>query len=477
MPSKTRGIVASSDPEEEGSRRRPFGRRTLLRGGILGAGAAAVLGTGLSGAAAAAVPGASASAATPFQLFSQADLEFETLVVLGGAAYGVSELGEVVTAVNGINAAGATYQAYYDQFQAVARQVSQLASEELKAGHRASARGAYLRAAAYYDLCLYFVLATTARAQEAGAYSATHACWDQAARLFDPPFEPVRIPYEGSWLPGYLLKPDACDIRRPTVILNGGSDTTSIDMYVFGGAAALERGYNALIFDGPGQGSMLFQRQVPYRADWEKVITPVVDYLRGRPEVDPERIALLGLSMCGEAAVRAAAFEHRLAAVVPDPGVVNAWLAWPASIRGLFAGGATKAGVNHIWEQDIVPHLDPAERFTIAKRAELFDIQFMLAGRAGKTYPDLWDLGQAIMKVDCSSVAGQVTSPTLVTQYQDDTFYPGQGTELYGLLRCPKTLHEFTTAESGSEYHDAPMAPQTRNQVIYDWLDSLLASS
>jgi hypothetical protein len=119
------------------------------------------------------------------------------------------------------------------------------------------------------------------------------ACWDQASQLFDPPFERVRIPYEGSWLPGYLLKPDARDIRRPTVILNGGSDTTSIDMYVFGGAAALERGYNALIFDGPGQGSMLFQRQVPYRADWEKVITPVVDYLRSRPEVDQDRIALL----------------------------------------------------------------------------------------------------------------------------------------------------------------------------------------
>jgi hypothetical protein len=470
--------VTSLDPEEEeGSRRRPFSRRSLLRSGALGAGAAAVLGTGLSGAAAAAVPGTSASAAAPFQLFSQADLDFETLVVLGGAAYGVSELGEVVTAVNGINAAGATYQAYYDQFQALAQQVSQLGGQELKAGHRASARGAYLRAAAYYDLCLYFVLATTARAQEAGVYAATHACWDQASQLFDPPFERVRIPYEGSWLPGYLLKPDARDIRRPTVILNGGSDTTSIDMYVFGGAAALERGYNALIFDGPGQGSMLFQRQVPYRADWEKVIIPVVDYLRSRPEVDQDRIALLGLSMCGEAAVRAAAFEHRLAAVVPDPGVVNAWLAWPASIRDLFADGATKARVNRIWQQDIVPHLDPGNWFTIAKRAELFDIAFMLASRAGKTSPDLWDLGQAIMKVDCSTVAGQVTSPTLVTQYQDDTFYPGQGTQLYGLLRCPKTLHEFTTAESGSEYHDAPMAPQTRNQVIYDWLDSLLASS
>ena len=92
-------------------------------------------------------------------------------------------------------------------------------------------------------------------------------------------------------------------------------------MYAFGGAAALERGYHALIFEGPGQGSMLFERQIPFRPDWENVITPVVDYLRSRPDVDPARIALTGWSLGGELAIRAAAFEHRLAAVVADPGI------------------------------------------------------------------------------------------------------------------------------------------------------------
>ena len=39
--------------------------------------------------------------------------------------------------------------------------------------------------------------------------------------------------------------------------------------------------------------------------------------------------------MYAEAVVRATAFEHRLATVIPDPGVMNAWLAWPTSIRDL----------------------------------------------------------------------------------------------------------------------------------------------
>ena len=38
--------------------------------------------------------------------------------------------------------------------------------------------------------------------------------------------------------------------------------------------AACERGYNALTFDGPGQQSMLFDQGIPFRPDWEHVITP-----------------------------------------------------------------------------------------------------------------------------------------------------------------------------------------------------------
>ena len=465
-----------AEEDDEQSAPRPFGRRNLLRGGALGAGAA-VLGAGFQGVAAAApVPDAPAPATAPFQLFSQSDLEFETLFALGGAGYGVSEVGEIVTAVNAINAQGATYQTYFDQFQALAQRVHRLADQSLRSGHRASARSAYLRAASYYDCCLFFVLGTTARAQEAALYATMQTCWDRATQLFDPPFERVRIPYGNSWLPGYLLKPDARDIRRPTVIINNGSDAQNVDAYVMGGAAALERGYNALIFEGPGQGSMLFEREIAYRPDWEHVITPVVDYLRSRSDVDRNRIALIGLSMCGESVIRAAAFEHRLVAVVSDPGLVNAWLAWPASLRGLFANGATKAQVNHIWQQDIIPSLDPDDRFTLNKRAELFGRQFMLAARAGTVFPDLWDLGQAVMRLDCGSVADKVTSPTLVTQFEAEAFYPGQGQQLYDLLRCRKALHNFGTAESGTEYHDAPMSPQTHYQVVYDWLDPYLGA-
>jgi hypothetical protein len=414
----------------------------------------------------------------PFALFAQSDLNFETLFALGSAGYGSSEVGEIVTTVNDINARGASYQAYYDCFRAMAERIASLADDELAAGHKISARSAYLRAATYYDLCLFFVLGTRARAHEAAVYAAMQRSWNSATQFFDPPFEFVQIPYGNTWLPGCFLRPDSSGIARPTVILNNGSDAQNVDLYAFGGAAALERGYNALIFEGPGQGSVLFEREIFFRPNWEHVVTPIVDWLLAQPEVDPDRIAITGWSMCGESVIRAAAVGHRLAAVVADPGVRDAWLAFPSFLQKLFDGGASKAEVNHIWNKEIVPVLNAEERFTFAKRSELFGWQYLTAGRAGQVFTDLYDLGKTIMQVNCTSTAPEVTSATLVLYYVDDQFYPGQtqAREVYDLLPAdiPKQFHTFTVAE-GAEYHDAPMAPQTRNQVVFDWLDDTLA--
>jgi hypothetical protein len=463
-------------------------RRSLLRSGAIGGGAAALLAAGTLGAVgtvgtAKASASEQAAASSQIQsLFTLSDLDFDTLFAFGGTGYGSAEFGELAVAVNAINTAGASYQGYYDTFSALAQATATQAHQDLAAGHTTSARSGYLRAASYYDLCLYFILATSQRAQEADAYAVMQRCWSAACQLFDPPFERVRIPYEGSWLPGYLLKPDDRPVRRPTIILNNGEDAQNIRLWAYGGAAALERGYNALIFEGPGQGSMLFERQVPFRYDWENVVTPIVDYLRSRPDVDPGRIVLNGSSLGGEQVIRAAAFEHRLAAVVADPGFLSVWESWTVKepkITGLFSAGYSAAQINAIWQQDFIPAItaDPGTQFDIMKAVEGYGRQYLLAARAGQVFTDLYDLGTTLMKFTVADVAAKVTSPTLVTTYQnDDLVVPaaGQGQVVFSLLSCPKTQYTFTAAQ-GADQHCAPMAPQTRNQVVYDWIDTVLA--
>ena len=148
-------------------------------------------------------------------------------------------------------------------------------------------------------------------------------CFERAAALFDPPFQRVAIPYVDTALEGWFFAAAASGERRPLAILNNGSDGTVTDMWVQGAAAGIERGYHGLTFDGPGQGQALFEQGLHFRPDWEAVVTPVVDYALTREDVDPDRIALLGVSQAGYWVPRAVAFEHRIAAAVADPGVVD----------------------------------------------------------------------------------------------------------------------------------------------------------
>jgi hypothetical protein len=405
------------------------------------------------------------------RFFAAADLNFEVLFAIGESAYGAGEAGETLATVNAINAAGASYQNFYDAFGALAARLGAFADRAIASGDRASSRSAYLRSAQYDNQALFFVLGTRTPNEEAKVYRRMETHWADAARLFSPPFEPVQIPFEGSAMPGWFLSGGSGQ-PRPTLIVMNGSDAQTIDTYAFGGAAAVERGWNALLFEGPGQGSMLFEREIPFRPDWETVITPIIDFLLARKDVDAARIALTGWSFGGALVTRAAAFEPRLAAVCADPGYLSIWDTWPTDIRQL-AESADKDGVNALWEERFISNMTPQQRFTVAKRAEIFGLPYLEAARAGRVFPDLWTFAETLKAYDIEAIAPKVRTPMLVTEYERDGFVPGGGKALFDLLTCPKTFRVFTTAEGASE-HCAPLAPQLRNSVIFDWLASTL---
>src|ERR671932_14460 len=131
-------------------------------------------------------------------------------------------------------------------------------------------------------------------------------CFRKAAELFSPQVkvEPVEIPYEQTTLPGYFYSSNnrtmsSSKQKRPTLIAHGGFDSTLEELYTAAAAPALERGYNCMTFEGPGQGGVIRKQKIPFRYDWEKVVTPVVDYAvtTRANKIDPKRIALMGISM------------------------------------------------------------------------------------------------------------------------------------------------------------------------------------
>jgi len=119
----------------------------------------------------------------------------------------------------------------------------------------------------------------------------------------------------------------------------------------------IRRGYNVLIFEGPGQGEVIRVQHIPFRADWENVIGPVVDYAAERPDVDEDRIALWGISLGGYLAPRGAVYEPGIAALVADGGTYDVG---ENLLHNLQEGGGAPANLT---EDDLQEWLqtDPAE--------------------------------------------------------------------------------------------------------------------
>jgi pimeloyl-ACP methyl ester carboxylesterase len=140
--------------------------------------------------------------------------------------------------------------------------------------------------------------------------------------------EAVDVPFEGGSLPGYLVRPagtSSGDLRSaPTLVGVGGFDSSAEELYFSLGAPGAERGWNVLLFDGPGQpGAMARDTSLCFRPDYEVPIAAVLDYLCGRPDVDADALALVGQSFGSYFASRSAATDPRVRALVANPPVVD----------------------------------------------------------------------------------------------------------------------------------------------------------
>ncbi|HEY0117217.1 MAG TPA: alpha/beta fold hydrolase [Cellulomonas sp.] len=255
-------------------------------------------------------------------LFDDESFSFEALRAAGYASRGGADLGEVLAACAAIP--DGDEAAWCREWGALAERVHETGLASLAAGHRVSARDALLRASNYYRTAEFYLRADPDHDAESQRLARlSRESFAAAAQLLDVPARRVDIPYEGTTLPGYLFRVDDSGTPRPTVVYHGGFDSTLEESYFAVAKGALERGYHVLAFDGPGQATARRLQGLVFRPDWEQVVSPVVDYALTLPDVDAHRLVLIGTSFGGHLAARAAAFEHRLAALVLNDGLLD----------------------------------------------------------------------------------------------------------------------------------------------------------
>ncbi|MEZ5144189.1 MAG: hypothetical protein R2726_16960 [Acidimicrobiales bacterium] len=393
------------------------------------------------------------------RFYDDEGMNFAVLIALGSAYAGLADVGETLATIERIPEGD--QEAWVTQWTATADRLAAQAEESSAGGHRVSARSRFLRAATYYDNASAMAPGSKDPSRFTSLWEKHRSCWDRAVDLFTTPVERIAVPYEDTTLEGYFFSPDGSARPRPTVILSNGSDGPVSSQWSQGGRAAVERGWNAVTVDGPGQGAALHRQGRYFRFDWEQVVTPVVDFLVARDDVDPDGIALHGISQSGYWAPRAAAFEHRLAALVADPGVMRVASSWeqhlPPGMADLLDQG-NKADFDALMAADP----DPQRQAMLAWRMAPY----------GVTSP--FDAYQAARKMtlDDATVA-QIACPTLVLSPDHEQFWPGQSQQLFDALRCDKRLVPFTV-EEGADWHCEPAAQSLRDERVFDFLEEVL---
>src|ERR1035438_3264015 len=421
------------------------------------------LASGVAASAAVAVNAAPAQTLAqepaPFTLLTDADFGFAAQISLGHSYYRAGDPGKLLSIASKIKTGD--FESAWAAYHQAGVELRTLAESAVAKRHNVSAKEAYLAAASYFSTALRFLDGTEDPARMFPCWQEYAASWSAAAALFNPPIERLEIPYEGTSLTGWFLRGDNSRRPRPLVVINNGADGMEISSYVLGGAGALARGCNCLIFNGPGQGDSLWARKLYFRPDWEKVITPVVDAMLRHREVDSKRIALIGVSQGGYWVPRALAFEHRIAAGVADPGVWDVSEPWfrtvPQFLRDMLRDGK-KDSFDQMMKMG-----------TQAPR-----IQGMLRMRMRPFgTASYYEVFRAVQEYTLAEVASRITCPMLITDPEGEQFFPGQSQKLYDALRGPKKLIHFTR-EQGADQHCEVNAPGYRDYCIYNWLAETL---
>ena len=355
------------------------------------------------------------------------DWSWHLLRTMAEANYGGGEAQECLRTAGRIKVGDK--ESWHVEWKTQADYVAELGKEAQSKGYMITARDHFLRACSYYRWAEFFLASDDPR--RLPTYRCCIDTFRQAGPYLDPPVERVEIPYEDTTLQGYFYAAKGASVENPSpgVIYIAGADVLKEELYFLAGHSLIERGLSLLVMDGPGQGETLRFQEITSRPDYEIPVAAAFDVLAARPEVDEDRLGLIGRSFGGYYATRAAAVEKR--------------------VKGLVVFGA------------------------LFEAVDLYDdyptIRFQLQWLTGGTSPE--ETRERLKDFSLKSVIGQVSCPVLVIHGEGDHLTPASHAHrtFNGLVVEDKELILYGESEPGSvhcQYNSFP----TTIPYFCDWL-------
>lgn len=376
---------------------------------------------------------------------------------LGLAPTGLTDVGEVLDTATRITPGDE--RSWFAEWSRTARRVEGYGDDAAGRGHTVSAASHYLRAGAYYRAGLM----RYADRRDPELFEASRRALelhDRALAMKGYDSHELEIPCDGGKLFGRMHYSGAA--TAPTVVLHQGLHAWPEDtMWVIDGA--LERGYHVLSFHGPGQGATLREHGLPFRPDWEVPVGAVIDFASSDTRVDDSALILMGLSFGGYLAGRAASREHRLRALVVNPGVVSwadAMLRHYHEIPGIMAlHGQGPDAFNAAIDAATVAMPDAGWYFEDATWKHGVESPHALVADLAR-----YDNAEGVARIQC---------PTLIMEGTAEDASPGESQRFFELLQARKHLMVFD-ASTASQMHCQGGNQTLARAWLYDWLDEEL---
>ena len=389
---------------------------------------------------------------------SSPEMDFQLMRSLGAANYGGGTPGELFQRLGTIDG-NDPYQ-WPPAFDALAEEVEQLATQAAGRGHGISARDHFLRASMYWRAAEYFSDPFRPEMRQRGM--ACRSAFLNAAEFIEHRITPIDIPFETVRLPGFFMTP-AGKANGRTILVLTGFDGTGEELYFQAALAGLERGFNVLIGEGPGQvGAMRIYSDLVFRPDYEKPIGAMIDVALTLPDVDPQRLALYGISFGGYFAIRGAEHDPRIKAVIANSPIVDL----RRYMLGFVGGEATAEKMPPIELKDVdsipdseMPH---AQKLSFKASCRRFGVtSFAQWIERLKAFNAVDALG----RIACPALAMVGAGEGNEARQQFDTFC--------SRVSGPVTRRVFEVTE-GADMHCQVGNLPLSNAVVYDWLEETL---
>ncbi|MEI2387069.1 alpha/beta fold hydrolase [Breoghania sp. JC706] len=370
------------------------------------------------------------------RLFNDQTYHFQALRVLSDAPAGAADIAEVLQAISHVPEGDAG--AWYDAFSGIAKRSEALAQGCADATSSGLARQ---RAHSYWRTAEFFLAPKDPRREI--AWERQIANFNEGLDKLGVRYERFAVPYESGHLNAiYYGAENGAD--KPLIVIAGGFDGTLEELYFMFGKDAVERGYNVLTYEGPGQCGLVREQNMYFTHEWEKPTSALLDHFAAT-FAKPERIVLLGISLGGYLAPRAAAFDDRIDGVVSF-NVMYDFGAVCEPFRRLAANPAARdlPGVHWAVENGCwVFGTDTADEFVDATKP------FTLAGVADR------------IKGDVLILAGEADHFVPVTQVQQFAD---------ALINARSVEKVIYTRETGGAEHCQLGAATLWQATVFDWL-------